>query len=255
MISRREFLKLAGLSTLAFTAGIKIENVIRNSNPVNIYLTAFLPENEFYLNFVVQKFLDQVEIYDKNCESIKVFRKLRFSKNKSIYNDLENVKRMIYQNSVIYTSGNCTILIQDLDKDLKSDIFLKDEVNSIYQPDKLSDLFFIRDEIRNQRAKYKLICEYQTENMFKKFFADQNKKVIIEVDNEIVEEISLKKNYKQIKINGVAGTVDLSIGNEKVFVTHSSCRNKLCVHSGQIENLNQNIVCAPNKVIIKICNA
>lgn len=255
MISRREFLKLAGLSTAAFTAGIKIGNAVENSNPVNIYLTAFLPENDFYLNFVVQKFLDQVETYNKNCESVKVLRKLRFSKNNHIYNDLEKVKRVVDGKSVVYSSGDCTISINTLNKEFKSDIFLKDEENSIYQPDKLTELFFIRDEIRNQDAKYKLICEYRSESLLKKFLAGQNKRVIVEVDNVVVEDISLKKNYKQISITGSNGRINFSIENEKAFVTQSNCRNKLCVHSEPIKDLNQNIVCVPNKVIIKISYA
>jgi len=115
-------------------------------------------------------------------------------------------------------------------------------------------LFFIRDEIRNQTARIKLICEYRKENLLNKIIPDE-KNVIVEVENEIIEKLSLSKNYKNVSVNGASGNVQFSIENQKVTVISSSCRNKLCVYSGKIESLNQNIVCAPNKLVIRIGNA
>lgn len=256
MISRRDFLKLAGLSTVAFTAGIKLGNFVKNSEGSHIYLTAFLPENDLYLNFVLQKFLDRVESYEGSDNSVKSLRKIRFAKNLLCDNDKSNdLKRKCNGDSEIIISGDCLITFQTLNGNLSSDIFLKDDKHSIYQPDEISELFFIRDEILNQQAKYKLICEYKKENLLDKFLQFKEKKVIVEVDNDIVEEIPISKTYKQISVNGSSGKIHFSVQDGKVFVTESSCRNKLCVHSGLIENLNQNIVCAPNKVIIRIGNA
>jgi len=255
MISRREFLKLAGLSAVAFTAGIQIGEFVKKSNSSSIYLTAFLPENELYLNFVVQKFLDKVESVCGNDKNIRYLRKIRFMKNLTINDiDLIKFKKNVFDNYKIYSSNNYIISIQSLDGKFNSDIFLRDDENSIYQPEKISDLFFIRDEIRNQTARIKLICEYRKENLLNKIIPDE-KNVIVEVENEIIEKLSLSKNYKNVSVNGASGNVQFSIENQKVTVISSSCRNKLCVYSGTIESLNQNIVCAPNKLVIRIGNA
>jgi len=255
MISRRAFLKLAGLSTVAFTTGIKIGEFVRKSNPANIYLTAFLPENDFYLNFVIQKFIDKVESIERNEKITQDFRKIRFTKNLNL-KDFEStkVKKIVSDKSIIYFSSDCIISIQNLDGKFNSDIFLRDNENSIYHPEKISDLFFIRDEIRNQPARIKLICEYRKDNFLNKIIPEE-KNVIVEVENEIVEKLPLNKNYKNVSVTGANGKVQFSIENQRVSVINSSCRNKLCIHSGPIENINQNIVCAPNKLIIRIDNA
>jgi len=255
MISRREFLKLAGLSTLAFTTGIKIGEFVKNSKPSSIYLTAFLPEDEYYMRFVIEKFFDKIKSIESDTKLIKDLRKIRFAKHLRL-NDTELMKfeKKIFDNSTIYYSNNCIISIQNLDGKFNSDIFFRDDENSIYHPEKISDLFFIRNEIQNQTARIKLICEYRKDNIMNKIFSD-NGNVIVEFGNEIIEKIPLNKNYKNVSVKGATGIVQFSIENRRVMVINSSCRNKLCVHSEPIENLNQNIICAPNKLLIRIDNA
>lgn len=249
MISRREFLKLAGLSAIGFTAGNQLSKFFNNRKANSIYLTALLPKDDHYINFVLNRFLDKVEQLESDSKVIKQLRQVNFSKTLSInYEKNTLVGDNIYNVHI----GDCRILFSKIDANYNSDIFFKDDNHSIYMPDELSDLFFIRDEIRNQKAEVKLICEYGKENIFDKLFVENKQYAIVEVDNYIVDKIPLDKNYKQIPIKGKNGILNLSVDNQLIRVTDSSCRNKLCVHSEPIGKVNQNIICAPNRVLIKI---
>ena len=44
----------------------------------------------------------------------------------------------------------------------------------------------------------------------------------------------------------------VSIQNNKVFMKSSDCKNQICVHTGEISQTGETIVCLPNSVIVEI---
>lgn len=240
MISRRDFLKLAGLSTFAYTAGIKFGKIVTNSKTAGFHLTAFLPDEESYLNYIYYKVLEKVKKQIPN----EIFEKLAHKNFESNYKD----------GLLISHNGEIDFILQRNDFPFNCDIFFKDDLNSIYTPDELSDLFFIRDDIRNKKAKVKFVCSFYPEKNFQKL-SEGNRKIVIETGNKIWDEIPIKSNYQNIEVKGSIGVVNVSIEDENILIKSSSCRNKLCVHSGRIKNPGESLICAPNKVLIRVYEA
>lgn len=240
MISRRDFLKLAGLSTIAYTAGIQFGKIVTKSEPVGFHLTAFLPDDETYLNYIYYKVLEKV----KKQIPDEIFERLAQKKFESNYKD----------GWLFSHNEKIDIVLQRNEFPFNCDIFFKDNVNSIYTPDELSDLFFIRDDIRNKKAKVKFVCSFYPEKTSQKL-SERSRKIVIETGNKIWDEIPIKSNYQNIEVKGSIGVVNVSIEDESILIKNSSCRNKLCVHQGKIRYGGESLICAPNKVLIRVYEA
>jgi hypothetical protein len=72
-------------------------------------------------------------------------------------------------------------------------------------------------------------------------------------DNEKVAEYPLY-NDLDFPIRGITGTLMVRIKNNSVSVLSSDCPHHLCMQIGSISHSNQQIVCAPNHILITISN-
>lgn len=75
----------------------------------------------------------------------------------------------------------------------------------------------------------------------------------IEYDGKLYESYSFSQlpKEKTLEINTEIGYNIISIYNNKVEVTDSSCNDKVCNHK-QISKPNEVIVCLPNKLVITL---
>jgi len=55
-----------------------------------------------------------------------------------------------------------------------------------------------------------------------------------------------------VTLRGNLGPLTLSIAHNSVRVTQSTCPRQLCVHAGAISRNGQQIVCAPNHILIEL---
>ncbi|MDI6892182.1 MAG: NusG domain II-containing protein [Actinomycetota bacterium] len=78
------------------------------------------------------------------------------------------------------------------------------------------------------------------------------REVVIFVSGREVARYPLVVKRERIEIEGPLGTSLVEINGGKVRMLTSPCPNKICVGQGWIEGPNQVIVCAPNRVIVKI---
>jgi len=81
----------------------------------------------------------------------------------------------------------------------------------------------------------------------------QGNEAYVYSDNKLVGQYILKDGYKNeftIKLNEGFNTVHIE--NNEVWISDSSCPDKLCQHQGKISEDGEIIVCLPNKLIIKI---
>ncbi|MDO4607636.1 MAG: NusG domain II-containing protein [Clostridia bacterium] len=78
-------------------------------------------------------------------------------------------------------------------------------------------------------------------------FSKQGNRVVIKQDNKIIYDDG-------IVINNTVKTEHntITIKNGKVYMSHSDCKNQICVGSGKIEKKGESIVCLPNKVTVEI---
>ena len=53
-------------------------------------------------------------------------------------------------------------------------------------------------------------------------------------------------------VDGVDGTLEIEIRNKRVRIRSSPCRRQICVNTGWISRSYEQIICAPNRVLVLI---
>lgn len=241
MITRRNFLKLAGLSTLAVGSGYITGKLTQSAKPVYYSIHGFIPEDETVLRNIIAAFKQKV----KSSSEAVVFSDSKFGEV------LTRLNREI-NNSNYFDKGKITYKLKRLGKSIDSDIIISDKDNSIYSLDDFNyALVNIRSDLKGRKAKYSLSAQYHETDFFSSLLNGDKKEVVIENENGIVEKISLSKNYNSIWVDGAVGKVGLEINRGIVKVHTSSCKNKICKHT-VAQNTGDIIACAPNKVLMKI---
>lgn len=75
----------------------------------------------------------------------------------------------------------------------------------------------------------------------------QGSRVVIKQDNKIIydESINVDKTVN-------TGTNTVVIKSGVVYMESASCKNQICVSTGEISKKGESIVCLPNKVVVEI---
>ena len=69
------------------------------------------------------------------------------------------------------------------------------------------------------------------------------------VDGEMVLELSLTED----SVTEIPGThAVLTVRDGAVAVTENDCPNKICMKTGYIDDKGGTIVCAPNKIVVRV---
>ncbi len=241
MISRRNFLKIAGLTSVAIGAGYTTRKLTGNSKSINYCVHGFIPAEEQVIANLISAFKNKVK---SNSEAVVIAD----SKIGEFINriDLKSRKENFSNN------GSITYRLKRLDMQIDSDIIISDGNNSVYSLDDFtSRLINIRSDIKNRKADYFFTAEYSETDFLSTIFNSNKKEVVLENEKGIVDRISLENNYKNILIDGPQGKTGLKIENGIAQVHTSTCRHKICKHT--IASGAGNIIaCAPNKVLVKI---
>lgn len=241
MISRRNFLKLAGLSTLAVGSGYITGKLTQSAKPVYYSIHGFIPEDEAVLRNILAAFKQKV----KSSSEAVVFSDSKFG------DVLTRLDREL-NNSNYFDNGKITYKLKRLGKAIDSDVIISDIDNSIYSLDDFNfALANIRSELKGREAKYTLSVEYRETDFLSSLFNRDKREAVIENEKGIAEKISLEKNYRNIWVDGVQGKTGLEVDNGIVRVHTSSCRNEICKHT-IAQNTGDVIACAPNKVLVRI---
>ncbi|MCS7054357.1 MAG: NusG domain II-containing protein [Ignavibacterium sp.] len=241
MLSRRNFLKLAGLGSIAITAGYTAGKIFNTKNSESFIVHGFIPADENVILNLVSSFRNKIK---SNAEPII------FSDNK--IGEVINRIHSQAQNSSYQKSGKIIYRIKRLNEKINSDIIVSDASNSVYSLDDFNfSLFELRRNIKEIKADLLFTAEFRNDNLISSLLNSSKKEIQIENEKGIVDRISLDKNYKNIFIDGALGKTGLSIENGIAKVHSSSCRNGICKHSILTE-VGNIIACAPNKVLIKV---
>lgn len=241
MISRRNFLKIAGLSTVAVGAGFTTGKLIGSKKSVYYALHGFIPADEQIISQLVFAFKNKIK---SNINPLVIAD----SKIGEVINrmDLQN------RNSSFSNSGTITYRLKRMDKQIDSDIIISDDNNSVYSLNDLNySLTNLRSELKNRKADFFFTAEYKETDLLSSILYSDKREVVIENEKGLVDRISLDKNFKNILINGPQGKTGLKIENRVAQVHTSTCRHEICKHSVAIASGNI-IACAPNRVLIKI---
>lgn len=241
MISRRNFLKLAGLGSVAIAAGYATGKFTGNSKSVNFVVHGFIPADETIIENLVLSFKNKIK---SNAEPV-VFADSKIGEVIVKYHNQHSTNHFKNNGKIVYR-------LKRLNKQVDSDIIISDSANSIYSIDELNYSFNqIRRNIRNRKADYLFTAEYKEEDLISSIFKSNKKEIVIENEKGLVDRISIDKNYKNIWIDGPQGKTGLKIENRIAQVHSSTCRHGICKHSIATE-VGNIIACAPNKVLIKV---
>lgn len=241
MISRRNFLKIAGLSTVAVGAGFTTGRLTSNKKSVHFVVHGFIPNDEQVISQLVAAFKNKVRSSSKPV----VFSD---SKIGEVINRLDRNLR----NDSFSNSGTITYQLKKIKEKLYSDIIVSDNNNPVYSLNDMTAGFSnIRANIKNKKAEFFFTAEYKEQDLLSSLFSPDKKEVVIENHKGIVEKIPAQKEYKNIVIDGLQGKTELKIKDGIAQVHTSSCRNGICKHT-ITTGAGSIIACAPNKVLIKI---
>ncbi len=78
-------------------------------------------------------------------------------------------------------------------------------------------------------------------------FVEAGESVLIYVDNKLYKTVSLSDTC-EIDI----GTNTVVIENGYAYMKDATCPDKICIHTGKINDNSKDIVCLPNKVMVKV---
>ena len=83
------------------------------------------------------------------------------------------------------------------------------------------------------------------------FAGGQVNTVIVQVDGKEVLRLPLA-SAGRYSVQGSLGETEIEIKDKRVRVISSPCRKKICVQTGWISKPHQTIICAPNKVVVRL---
>ncbi len=86
----------------------------------------------------------------------------------------------------------------------------------------------------------------------KKTINSNDKSVQIIVDGKIYKEFPLTNQNKSITIDTKYGHNIVKIEDGYAYMYESNCSDKICIHMGKIKDAGDNIICLPNRVLVKI---
>lgn len=78
--------------------------------------------------------------------------------------------------------------------------------------------------------------------------------VIVRKDDNVLARYPLTQNIT-FTIEGREGPLSINIAQQGVEVDHAACKNQVCVRTGRIKRSFQQIICAPNHVIVEITSS
>lgn len=80
-----------------------------------------------------------------------------------------------------------------------------------------------------------------------------NGNVVIYYKNDVFKLLPLNEDTVYTVTTDLGSNI-IEIKNKEVDMIDADCKDKLCVHEHKISYSNENIVCLPNKIVLKIEN-
>ena len=165
MISRRNFLKIAGLSTVAVSAGFTTGKLIGNKKSVYYAVHGFIPADEQIISNLVFAFKNKVKsnsnpVVQADSKIGEVLNRFDFqSRNNSFSN-----------------SGKITYRLKKLDVPVDADLIVSDADNPVYSLNNLNySLSNIRSSLKNRKAEYFFTAEYNETDFLSSIFKIKQK--------------------------------------------------------------------------------
>jgi len=70
-------------------------------------------------------------------------------------------------------------------------------------------------------------------------------------DGNLIERISLKKKLSK-SFRTLEGKITVRVEDGKAWISESSCRHKICLHTPPVSLAGERIICAPSHFLLEI---
>ncbi len=90
--------------------------------------------------------------------------------------------------------------------------------------------------------------------LFTQVSATEIPKAVITVDGKVVKTVKLDGHHEMIHVTGTTGYDLVEIADKQVRIVEADCPDKLCIKQGWISRAPQQIVCLPNRVVVRVTN-
>jgi hypothetical protein len=84
------------------------------------------------------------------------------------------------------------------------------------------------------------------------FYQNRNGDYSVEITSPLETIVQPIHKNQIISINGINGIVVVQIEDRRVRVLSSKCPDQICVKAGEIKSPGPMIICAPNRVMVRI---
>jgi hypothetical protein len=236
MLSRRDFLKISGLTTVAAATGFGAGKLLGNTSLNSFRVQAYIPD--------AQSASDLTKIIRGNAGKLIVSGETGWENfiSEAFYHEKNN------------GIGKMIVKIERINHTVPGDILFSDSKTIIYNPenDFNGRLIQLRSDLKNKNSNYRYTAYFNNETLLNSLLKSGENIVIIENENGIYDQVKLSGSAKELFINGPSGKTGITIKDNSVHIHSSCCRNGLCRESVAIINSGDMIACAPNKVIVRI---
>lgn len=79
----------------------------------------------------------------------------------------------------------------------------------------------------------------------------QGEEIRVEADGKVIGAYPLRKD-EVLEVKGALGISRIAVKDRKASFLSSPCKNKVCVHQGEIGRSGQMAACLPNKVVVRV---
>jgi hypothetical protein len=235
MLSRRDFLKISGLTTAAAVSGYGAGKIFGSGETNSLRVQAFVPD--------VSSAAELTGLISRDAGSLTI------KAGSDWKNSIENV---FNQNRTSAGKGNLVVEIEKLKNTTNGDLLLSDR--RIYNPsvDFNSSLNKLRTELKENKASYLYTAYYNNSGLLGSLLNSGTNYVVIENEDGLYDRIKLSGRSSELLVKGPSGKTGIMIENSLVHISSSCCRNGLCSKTGRIHSAGQMIACAPNRIIVRI---
>jgi len=240
MIDRRSFLKSALLGGAAYSAGLKLGDVLDPVGQGRVVLHGFVPADEAAVRSVLDAFLalDGGRIPVPIVDALPAWRRA--------------VAGSLQQGAERYVRGGgrrLTVQVASLEQTLPADLLLQQEGRVLDPASGFGQrLLTLREDLRGREAMVAVSCRLED----RPDALAGERVLVIENENGEHDRVALDGATRRIELTGPAGKTSVLLDADGARVTGASCRHATCRLQGVVSRPGELIACAPNRVVLRV---
>lgn len=242
MISRRSFLKIAGLTAVAAGTGAGAAQLLPRSSAQRFALHGFIPDDDRMIAATLRAFVAELPKDARGLAPVV----------HAPANYASVVRGAMGTASSPLSGKRLVVRVSRLGHSVPADVLLHDDNKRVYDPsrDFNGALVSLRASLRNAPAGLMLSAEYVDEAPLAALFAGE-RVLVVENERGVVDKIAMR-HTRTLSVDGPQGRTGITVSSHSAHVHSASCRHELCRRQGAVAMPGEVIACAPNRVLLRV---